>query len=41
MEAFYFYKQMASLNDKVELIDAKIEELKASLENHPKEKKTF
>jgi hypothetical protein len=44
MEAFYFYKQMASLNDKVELIDQKINDLKESLENKPKElvvKKTF
>jgi hypothetical protein len=41
MEAFYYYKQMATLNDKVELLAVHMDDLKASLEDKPKEKKTF
>lgn len=41
MEAFYFYKQMASLNDKVEDLAKYMEDFVKTTEPKPKEKKTF
>jgi hypothetical protein len=41
LEVFYHYKQLSEVHERIDILNAKLEELQDSLRNTPKEKKTF